>query len=614
MSSWGAMTMRVRAAWMSWGVWLERHFAFDSRRKAVSAAIVAMLAGGVVSLLRGQDANWDLRNYHFYNGHAWLQGRIALDLAPAQMQSYFSPLLDVLHVGLMTGLPAPGGGFVMGVLHGAVFVPLAWVVWQLLEGRRERARWTPLLAFAGMCTAAFLSEFGNTMGDNLTAGFVLAALALAMQARRHGVINRAAVMAWGLAGVGLGVAVAFKLTNALYAAALGVAVLGAGGCWRTRVAGGAILTMSACVAFVLLAGHWYFKMWEIFGNPLFPQFNAAFHGPLAQPVAIADMRWLPRTWGEQVLWPWVFTLSPRRISEIPLRQISWGVLYLLAWAAVLRGLVKRKGAEAMPAALPFVLVFFVTAYLLWQVLFSIHRYLVVLELLSPALIWLGCRFVLPVGWGERSSAVAVIACALAAAWGWADWRHEPWASKAFALQEPDMPVPARSMVLLVGGEPQAWRVPLLPPEAAYASVASNFPESPAYAMRLRDMARERPALYAMLDAEVDRKAVRIAGWNAWAARFGLDRQPRCGTLGWLVRHRVLKGSSLERAPDGRCLLALAPGTATDVPALDAAIRIDANMRLAQRGFVLESASCRRLPAWIGREEIPYQWCRVRLAD
>jgi hypothetical protein len=221
------------------------------------------VAGGLVSLLRGQDANWDLRNYHLYNGYAWLHDRLALDLAPAQMQSYFSPLLDVLHAGLMLGLPAPVGGFVLGVLHGAVFVPLSWVIWQVLGERPDRARLAPLLAFAGLCTAAFLSEFGNTMGDNLSAGFVIAALALAMQARRFDLVDRAAATVWCLAGAALGMAVAFKLTNALYAVALGVAVLLCGGRWRTRIVGGALLTMSACTVFVLLAGHWYFRFGKL---------------------------------------------------------------------------------------------------------------------------------------------------------------------------------------------------------------------------------------------------------------------------------------------------------------------------------------------------------------
>ena len=58
-------------------------------------------------LLLGFDANWDLKNYHLYNVHAWFTGRMATDIAPAQLQSWHNPLLDVpLYLIVTSGLPA----------------------------------------------------------------------------------------------------------------------------------------------------------------------------------------------------------------------------------------------------------------------------------------------------------------------------------------------------------------------------------------------------------------------------------------------------------------------------------------------------------------------------
>ena len=34
-----------------------------------------LAASGAGSLLLGQDANWDLQNYHYYNAWAWWHGR-----------------------------------------------------------------------------------------------------------------------------------------------------------------------------------------------------------------------------------------------------------------------------------------------------------------------------------------------------------------------------------------------------------------------------------------------------------------------------------------------------------------------------------------------------------
>jgi hypothetical protein len=43
--------------------------------------------------------NWDLQNYHFYNGWAFVHGRLGWDLAPAQIQTLHNPLLDLPFYG-----------------------------------------------------------------------------------------------------------------------------------------------------------------------------------------------------------------------------------------------------------------------------------------------------------------------------------------------------------------------------------------------------------------------------------------------------------------------------------------------------------------------------------
>src|SRR5271167_1435703 len=64
---------------------------------------VVALASGVLlaAAIAGPDASWDLRNYHLYNGYAWLHGRVGTDLDPAQMQTFHSPLLDIAYVLLL---------------------------------------------------------------------------------------------------------------------------------------------------------------------------------------------------------------------------------------------------------------------------------------------------------------------------------------------------------------------------------------------------------------------------------------------------------------------------------------------------------------------------------
>ena len=37
---------------------------------------------GLLALLMGQDADWDFRNYHWYNAYAFLNGRFTIDFLP----------------------------------------------------------------------------------------------------------------------------------------------------------------------------------------------------------------------------------------------------------------------------------------------------------------------------------------------------------------------------------------------------------------------------------------------------------------------------------------------------------------------------------------------------
>ena len=591
--------------------WLQRRFAFQSRANVVAACATVSLLCGLWSLWRGQDANWDLRNYHLYNGYAALGQRLLSDLAPAQLQSYFHPLLDIAHYGLMVHWPAPLVGFVLGALHGLVFALVAAIAWRVLEDDPRRATRAPLLALAMLASAAFVSELGNTMADNMTALPMLGALALVLRAQaRQRTRGGHAWLAWVLAGLMIGLAVGLKLTNALYAVALGLAALVDGGPMRRRLAGTTAMTAVALLVFAAVGGVWFWKVWQAFGNPLFPQFNAWFQAPLASGDAVSDTKFLPGNLGQWLVWPLLFTAAPRRISEIALPQLLWATLYLLLLVGAVRTLRSRKAARPSPGAPAgrVLCVFVVVAYLLWQSMFSIHRYLVAIEVLVPLLLWWLWPRLLPARLLRWRGPVLVL-CVLVAVGGGRDWGHEPWRAQAFDVPAPAMPEPARTAVVLVGGHPQGWRIPFLPAEAVYLSLGSNFPASAAYQQRAAELLRARPQRYAMLDAVVDRGAERVDRLNAWSRRLGWDVQPGCAMLRRAVRWGVR--AVLDESQPGRCRLEQRPHKRIDIAAGDARVRDEAASPLAAAGWQLEQESCRRLPSWIGQTGYPYQWCRLQ---
>lgn len=617
----------MRSWWQRTGAMGARFFGFDGRAGVARATVAVALLGALLSLLLGQDANWDLQNYHLHNAWSWLNGRLGTDLAPAQLQTWFVPLLDVPYYLLVMHAPAPVAGALLGLVHGLVFLPVAWIAWRALAGEPRRDWLAPLLGLAGLASAAFLSELGTTMGDNTTAPLVLGALALCLPVGSDWRNLRTVV-----AGVLLGAAVALKLTNAIYAVALGLAVLAAPLPWRARLRTGLLLAGVALVVFALLAGPWLYAVWKAYGNPLFPQYNVLFKAPLASPEATSDVRWRPRGLGEALLRPLLFTLNPRLVSELSLLQAVWGVLYLAAPLAAVAWLVRRLRGNARAtsgdtAVLWMLGVFFLAGFVLWLWMFSIHRYLVVLELLAPLVLWLLLRSALPARAGRRVAGAAVLLCSLVALVGWNDWGHARWTFDAFRVEAPVGPAPG--VVLLYGDEPQSWRIPFLPAGPVYAGVATNFPESRAYARKVRTLVATRGPARVMLPAEADpsgggkllEKLERTDRHNRWAARLGLDRGD-CPAMRWIVsRSRSRALVEPVDSPSGRCRFALAerdgetPIETEDLQAARIAydrerLDIAAGLLARRYGLRVDLEACTVHHSWIGASAFPYRLCPV----
>jgi hypothetical protein len=369
-----------------------------------------------------------------------------------------------------------------------------------------------LLAAAGSLGPAFLSEVGNTMGDNMTALCVLGSLLLIVRATLQpgGALraNAAAASPLLLAGLVMGIGTGLKLTNATYALALCLALFALGRSLFAFVRAGWLFGLGVLAGIALSAGHWYWRMWATFGNPLFPQFNDRFQSPMAAPIGIGDTGWLPKTALESWLWPFLFTLDPKRICEIPLRHLLWPLLYVALIVAAGAALLTLARRRPVPQALQIapgarlVLAFGVLSYLLWLKLFSIYRYLVPMELIGPLMF-----FLLLQGWNARLAGRVLAFTALAGVLlfkaGHGNWGHGHWTKKAFDVEVPMLAAPERSVLVMVQA-PTGWLASFFPDSMAVVSLGAGFPESDGYRNRVQAILQERNAgWYVLLKAEQD---------------------------------------------------------------------------------------------------------------
>lgn len=538
----------------------------DSPRVLAAFAIALPIFFGLLSVYHGQDDNWDLRNYHRYNPYALVHGKIGVDLAPAQWQSYFNPALDMVYYVLGKLMPAPLVGFAMGALHGLNLLMVLALARHLLAAVAQPGWRLPLLlTLAACCSPGFLSELGNTMGDNMAALPVLAALLL-LVAQWQRLLRPGALPVLVGAGLLVGAATGLKLTNAMYALSMCLALLTLAAPWPARLRTAVVFGLAVLAGLAATGGFWFYKMWAVFGNPLFPQFNGVFQGALAAPVGVGDTSWIPKGAVEKLLWPFIITLHPSRTIEVPLSQLIWPMLYLL-FAAL--GLVRLRAAihgtaTALPGQVRFAMAFFVLSYLVWLNLFGIYRYLVPLELVAPLMVWLVAMALLPVPVARGVAGVGLLLAAVSI-FPVSSWGHAPWQRQSFRADVPVIAQPEQSIVFTVHGDPpMGWIVPFFPKELAFVALGSGFPESRGYHERVVAMlaARRGPA-YVMLDS-----------------------------------HQPLAGE--QPAPEHLEL----------VRTIDADLLDKAGQILARYGMSVDPASCKTYPAFVGSNRSLFQLCSV----
>ena len=150
------------------------------------------LAAGLYVISIGQDTNWDLRNYHFYNPFAYLTSRMGHDVAVSHVATYYNPLMYIPFYYAVTALPPKAVGFILGLIPGFNILFLYAIARRVIDlGRPAQTAWFCLaVALLGLLGQNSLAEIGTSYADNIMSLPVLAGVWLLV---RCGVRAQAAV-------------------------------------------------------------------------------------------------------------------------------------------------------------------------------------------------------------------------------------------------------------------------------------------------------------------------------------------------------------------------------------------------------------------------------------
>lgn len=440
-------------------------------------------ATGFYAVLRGTDANWDLKNYHLYTAHAFLNGRLGFDVAPAQLQSFFNPLPNLPTYALIRGLNDYPRliAFLMGAPAGVYAYALGGI--SLLVARRAfgpgilAACAAIITTVAGMTGAAVAPGIGVSSNDVAIGSLIL--LALWQVLRVLDVSPASLAQNWpaaATAGLLAGAALGLKLTNIIYAAPLGLAILAFLGLRQAIVAG-----VAMGLGFLVFWAPFAVMLWREFGNPVFPLYNHIFASPDYLPIHLADMRFLPRDALQTIFYPFYWLRSTiGLVTELRLRDPRVAIGYISA-LILLVDLLRAGWRKAWKTERPtlLILAFCLLAYAMWISLFGIYRYLLVVESLSIVLAMLACarlfaaRRLMGIG---VFAAVTLLAMTTTLRPNWGHARH--YGLQAIQL-DPAPLVPPGALLILLGGDPMGYLIPFLPDDVRAIGSGNNL-------MRLTD--------------------------------------------------------------------------------------------------------------------------------
>ncbi|MCL4873962.1 hypothetical protein KJ039_07765 [bacterium] len=441
----------------------------------------SLLFFGALSVVFGQVVDWDLKNYHFYNPYAFLNGRLGFDYGPAQFQTYLNPLSDLPFYISFLYLKPVYVGFVLGALHGINFWLLYLIGLKLFtfEDGLKRSALSFSSAAAGAFGAGFLSVLGTTLIDSLVAIFVLWSVLLMLGAfEKTG--RKTVLISFFLSGLVLGAGVGLKLTQLIYAAGAFMAVLAVSRGLKRSVASAFAWAFGIAAGVLSSSGFWMYMLWTRFESPFFPFFNAFFKSPYFDPVEIADTRFFPEGVIQTLFFPFYFArLNFYLVLEQYFREVRFAVVYILLVlsALMLAHRYLRKAGENRPgwdsSKYLFLAVFFVGSYVIWQIRFPYYRYLIPLELLAPALVVVLLSYVVRSRpWFYLSVAAALIG--IISMVKVPDWGRTNWSESYFGLETPPAYIEKNSVVIMAGQRPYSYLIPFFPEDIRFVRVESNF--------------------------------------------------------------------------------------------------------------------------------------------
>lgn len=438
--------------------------------KNIQSLVYFSIFFGCAAVLKGQDINWDLLSYHFYNGFAFLHHRMHQDLMPGLMQTYLNPLFDTLTYLLIKLHHPKVTTFLLGTVNGInafLIYKISLKVFKMGSDAVSQGS-DPILPILlsiliGITGADNISLLGSTTNDTYSTVFVLTAVYFYLLS----LDEKPSRFYFCLSALLIGAVFGLKMTNLIYFVGLNIVLL----FFELTLTDFLIYWACCFIGFFLVDGAWMYKVYMQFGNPIFPFYNNYFHSIYISKYTFNLSPGFVRVpWYVSLLLPFYLSLNPTTYtSEMDLQD---GRLALVFSALILTLIFKfrfanvNKDVKHKNKYLNVLIIFFVASYLVWLWLFSVYRYILPLEMLSGILVIALLKPFFTTKKVFNLSVVLIFILALLSTHA-PNWGRKHFGKDYFAVHTPKLPNDA---VVVLLTRPYSYTIPYFNPTSHFVGL------------------------------------------------------------------------------------------------------------------------------------------------
>ncbi len=562
---------------------------------------------GIFSVFLGQDRNFDLASYHLYNAFSFVNNKEKLDFAVAASQSFINPIIDLPYYIFNLYLNPKFIGFIFGFFHGLIFI-LVYKISLTILGNSKRKE-VFFISIFSIFTPNYLSGIGATMGDITTSIFNLTSILFFCRYFISPVdkITKPPFYLF-FSGLFIGLSVGLKLTNAVFALGILMSMTFLLFYYfKSKKTTFIIFGLASFMGVIITGGYSFIELYKNFHNPFFPLLSNIFHNDFSS-IATFDNRWVPKNIIDLFIFPITKSLGIARPLDSWAIQFFIPAIYTILCLNLFTSNRLRK-APLSPIEF-FLVTFLCISYVIWIFLFSINRYLVTLEVLSPLVLFIlidKClyfklrvkNFFLLIGFGSSITSLII---------GHGNWGHSGWTNPAFKIDLPKLET-NNSLVLMTDDSPIGWMVTLFPKDLPFARLNGLDNSEKVILSKINN---RNLHLYAFFSGYYNWRVDNVKKWDDILSRLNMKSSDKsCERLSNFVSYIGFRGKIIhQKREDEFCYLSVKDSDFNNPTYMNERI-IESNKRkLASIGLNLNFNSCNVYSGNIGTQNWRYIWCKI----